>query len=862
MRQVRGVLAWRTAWKIAWRDLRASWGRFIFVVIAVALGVGSLTGIRSFSLVFRQTLLGQARTILAADLSARDVHPFTDAQLAAFDRLRAQGVEHTLVTETVSMASTATRPDPLLVSLKAVDPTQYPYYGTVQLASGRSLRSVLNANNAVVSEEFLLRMHAHVGDKLHLGNSDFQIADVIRSEPDRISSIFNMGPRVMIAQVALPATGLIRPGSRASERMLFRLLPATSGQPQPMNIDTLRHAVETILPEAQIADYREANPALAEGLRHATAMLTLVSLVTLVLSAIGVAMAMHAHLRQRLESIAIMKALGARSAQIIRIYVVQTLFLGMAGGLLGVLAGSAVARVLPLWLRHLVTIPIQGHLAAAPVVTGLLTGILTTLLFTLPPLLEIRNFRPLQVFRRPVEPQLRHGWRRFIPADRLQSVTGIAILLGLAAIAGALTESAMVGGWFTAGLAVAMLALFAAAQGMLALLRRILRGQRQRRMPMLHQGLVNLQRPGNQTAAVLAALGVGVMLLMTIYSVQHAIVRDLNGPGSVDAPNVYLVDISTEELPDLMKLTASQPAVHGGIETIPIVSARIAEVNGTPAEQLKIPHYPQRMLRSTALTWSDAPPVGEKVVAGKWWPKDEVNSAPQVAVNEDTAKLLRLKIGSKIAFAIEDRRIKATVTALYRTDGEHIYSRSRYILPPDLLAREPVTWYAGFQADPARVGDVERALFAAYPTVSVISVADVMSTIHKVVDQIALLIRFLAGSTMLAGAIILISSIAATRFQRVREIAILKSLGALRRQILAMLGIEFAVLGGIAGVVGVAFALMLSWVLLRQLQVSFHPGWAANVAAVAATALLASGTGWLASLRILQQKPLQILRDE
>lgn len=861
MMQFRGVLAWRTAWKIAWRDLHASWGKFAFVIVAVALGVGSLTGIRSFSLVFRQTLLGQARTILAADLSARDVHPFTDAQLAALDRLRTQGVEHTLVTETVSMASTRTRPDPLLVSLKAVDPAQYPYYGNVQLASGRLLHSVLTRSSAVVSPEFLFRMHAQVGDTLRLGDSNFQIADVVRSEPDRISSVFNMGPRVLIAQSALPATGLIRPGSRASERMLFRLLPATATQSRPMTIDPLRRAVEALLPEAQIADYREANPALAEGLRRATAILTLVSLVTLVLSAIGVAMAMQAHLRQRMESIAIMKALGARSAQIMRIYALQTFFLGAAGGLLGVFAGSAVARALPLWLRHLVTIPVEGRLAAAPVIVGLLTGILTTLLFTLPPLLGIRSFRPLQVLRRPVDLEPRSGWRKLLPEDRLQSAVSIFILLGLAVIAGSLTESVMVGGWFAGGLAAVLLALLGASRGILGLLRRAMHIQRLHGLPVLRQGLANLQRPGNQTAAVLSALGVGVMLLMTIYSVQRGIVHDLNDSGQADAPNVYLVDIGSEELPGLLKLTAAQPRVHGPIETIPIVSARIASVNDIPAEQLKIPHYPQRMLRSTGLTWADTVPAGQKLIVGHWWSDADSNAAPQVAVNVDTAKLLHLKSGSHISFAIGDRRINATVVALYRSDGEHIYSRSQFILPQALLAGEPVTWYGGFHVDPAGVGEVERALFAAYPTVSVINVADVMEIIRKVVSQIALLIRILSGFTLLAGGIILISSIAATRFERVREVAILKSLGALRRQILTMLGVEFLVLGGIAGTVGVAFALLLAWALLHQLQVSFHPGWE-NLAAIAASAFLAGATGCLATLRILRQKPLEVLREE
>ena len=859
MTQASGALAWSTAWKIAWRDLHASWAKFAFVILAVALGVGSLTGMRSFSVVFQRTLLEQARTIMAADLSALDLHPYTKAELARLDRLNAFGVRHTLVTGTVSMASTTANPEPLLVSLKAIDPAQYPYYGTVELASARALRNVLTDDTAVVSEEFLIRMHTRVGDTLHLGNRRFRIADVIRSEPDRISSSFNIGPRVMISQAALAATGLVLPGSRASERMLFRL-PPRNGQKRGIDIGQLRRQVESALPEAQVTDFREANPALVNGLNRATAMLTLVSLVTMVLSAIGVAMAMHAHLQQRLETIAVMKALGARSSQVMRIYLLQTLFLGIAGALLGIAAGSAVARVFPLLLERLISLPVEGRLALGPVLIGLLTGIFTTLLFTLPPLLEIRNFHPLRILRRNVEEEQRSGLSRIVPRDRVQIAAIAIILLGLGAIAGTLTQSAMVGGWFAGGLLAILVFLLLAASGMLAGVRWALQRGRARISPTARQGLANLYRPGNQSSAVLTALGVGVMLIVTVYFVQHAIVRDLNETDSSKTPNVFLVDISPQELSGVKNLLVAQPAVQGSVETIPVFSARVLSVNGVPTEQLHIQHYPKRMLRFTSLTWSDNVPAGDKIVAGRWWTKD--SAAAQLAVSDNTAERLHLKIGSPMVFQAAGQNIATTVAAIYRADGEHVYSRSQFVLPSRALAAQSVVWYGAFHADPARVADVERALFAAFPTVTVINVADVMEVIRKVVDQIATIIRFLAGFAMLAGGIILASSVTATRFQRVREVAILKSLGALRSQIVSMLSIEFVMLGGIAGAAGVLFALGLSAILLHRLDVGFHPGWAVCVAVVLATAILAAAIGWLASLRILKQKPLEVLREE
>lgn len=852
-----GALPWSTALKIAWRDLRSAWVKFLFVITAVALGVASLSGVRSFSVMVERTLLRQARTIMAADLSARTFRTYTPAELQQLNAL--PGVRHTLVTETVSMAETPTAHDPLLVSLKAVDPAQYPYYGAVQLASGRPLAAVLTPQTAVVSQEFLLRMHAALGTVMHLGNSDFRIAGVILSEPDRISSSFGIGPRVMIDQAAIPASGLVRIGSRASERLLFRL-PAGEAARGGLTIAALRKRVEAILPDAQITDYREANPALADGVHHAAAMLTLISLVTLVLSAIGVGMAMHAHLRQRMDSIAIMKALGARSGGILRIFLAQTVLLGVAGSVVGIVVSILVTSGFAAMLQRLVSLPLAANLAVSSALIGFAAGVLTTLLFTLPPLLEIRAFRPLGILRRRVEPAPDAAWRILPHRDPIQIATIAGILVGLAGIAMFLTQSPMVGGWFAAALALVLVVLGVAAAVTLTTLRGALRRYSLRIPPAIRQGLASLYRPGNQSAAVLSTLGVGVMMVASVYAMQHAIIQDLDGPETVNAPNVFLIDISPEELAGVTQLLKRQPGLTGTFETIPLVHARVEAINGVPARQLHIKHYPERRLRSATLTWAGPLPPGEKVISGHWWKGS--SPAAQLAVSDYTAKLLHVHVGSTMTFYAAGRTLPLRITAIYRSDGEHLYARSQFVVPPNLLTHASTIWYGGFHAANDKIPAIERALYAAYPSVTLINIADVERVIRKAVDQIATLLRFLAAFTILAGCIILASSITATRFERVREVAILKSLGALRRQIVAALSVEFALLGGIAGLSGVCFALGLSAILLHKMDVPFRPGWPVMLAAVVLTVVLAVGSGWVASLRLLSQRPLAVLRDE
>jgi putative ABC transport system permease protein len=397
------TLSYRSAAKIAVREMRSSKGKFFFVILSVAIGVAALTGVRGFSSSFRATLLNRARSIMAADLSARMFMQPTPEQQKGLDEIE-QGIEMTPVTELLSMASAAKTLDPLLVSLKAVDPELYPFYGEVELSPKASLRDTLKPDAVAVADDLLVRLKLNLGDQLKIGNQLFRIAAVVVNEPDRLSGNFAAGPRVLISREGLEASGLLAPGSHAGQRFLFKVPKPANGAPiSDKAVGDLKDRLEKLLPESQVIDYRETNPALTQGLDRATSLLSLMSLVALVLGAVGVAMAMRAHLQQRLDTIAIMKSLGARSGQIIKIYLLQTLMLGLLGGLLGVALGVGVQLAFPYFLSKFVNFETDLHIQLRTVLTGLGAGVLTTLLFTLPPLLDIRNVRPILILRRAVE---------------------------------------------------------------------------------------------------------------------------------------------------------------------------------------------------------------------------------------------------------------------------------------------------------------------------------------------------------------------------------------------------------------------------------------------------------------------------
>lgn len=862
-------LSYRSAAKIASREMRSSRGKFFFVILSVAIGVAALTGVRGFSASFRKTLLTRARSIMAADLAARTSTQATLEQIEGFNLIEYQGIQMTPVTELLSMASAAGTMDPLLVSIKAVDPTAYPFYGTVDLEPAVTLPTVLGANTVLVADDLLVRLNLHIGDRLKIGNKLFQIAAVVVNEPDRLSGSFAAGPRVLMSRQGLTESGLLAPGTRASQRYLFKVPAPTDGTPiSDAEVAGLKARLIKLLPEAQITDYRETNPALTAGLDQATSLLSLMSLVALVLGAVGVAMAMRAHLAQRLDTIAIMKSLGANSAQIIKIYLLQTLFLGVVGAFLGILLGIAVQLAFPYLLAQLINVRPDFRLDPHVIIMGFGAGILTTLLFTLPPLLDIRNVRPSLILRRAVDEvdePFAAGLFRRLKTNLIQIAAFVLILAGLSLIASRVSDSPEVGKWFSLGLVGVLLVLLLTSFIVLKALKFFLSRTRLHLPSALRHGLANLYRPGNPSAALLAALGMGVMQIMLVFLMQHAVVQRLHIASDPNLPNIFLIDIASDEIDGMRVLLRSSHAVTAPPELIPVVTSRITAIDGTPAADIKTKNFPHRMLQNISLTYADATPPGATVVAGNWWsPAQAADAAnhPLIAVGQNQANRLNLHLGSIITFTIQGKQFDATVAAFTKSDGQHAYSRADFIMPPAALAGQPAIWYGGVHADPARVGELQRELYKVFPTVTVINVAQALETIRSVVVQIIYVVQFLAAFSIFAGVVILASSIAGTRYRRIREVVVLKTLGAARSRIATIFSIEFAVLGLVAGFVGIVFADIVVHFLLRALTIPSTIQWGWNLLALALTAVLTVATGWIASHRILGQKPLEILREE
>ncbi len=840
-----------TASKIAVRELRASPAKFLFVVLAVAVGVAGLSGVKGFGYAFRGMLLHNAKQLIAADLQAQTWNDPSAEQLAVLQDIATKDGSMTRVTETISMAASRNEPVPQMVSIKGVDPAVYPYYGVLATNPPLPLKQLLHDDNdAVVTPELLMRLKLKTGDTFRLGGTEFRIVGTIVSEPDRLASGFGPGMRVIVNRAGLDRSGLIQFGSRAAQRFLFKLKPN-------VDLDSLKDQIHSAIPRVFISDYREGSPVVGKAIDSTTTFLSLISLIALIVGALGVAMAMYSHLQQRMDTIAVMKALGARAGQIMQIYLIQTLWLGVAGGLIGVAIGALVQKSFP-WLIHRVfallpDVPWDWSFS----LQGMALGILATLLFTVPPLLSIRNVRPNLVFRRNMADaglEQRKRWRERIPG----MAGGLLIFAGFGFIAVWLSGSWKMGAYFIGGLTASILLLALVAALLLFALRRLVRAWNKRLPPGFRHGFANLYRPGNQARSVLVALGIGVMFTLTTYLLERTVLHEVTAEGPGREGNLFLLDVRNSS--EVTRFIESQPGATGKVELVGYIVSKVVAKNNVPVGELRLPKERKDDFATIRITTAEAKPSSLELRNGNWW--NPSTREPQLAISEEVHREFHLNVGDQLRFQIAGRIFNVPLVAIFEQQ-QHGNVRFHFVFPRYALRGLPVVYYGAAHVDPAKIPAVEEAIFERFPTITVMNLADILKRIQEAVDQVALVVRFLAGFAIAAGVIILCSSIAGTRYRRIREVAILKALGGTKRRIASIFSVEFSILGGISGLVGGVLANIFTRIVAdRFLDAAFRFDWLSLLVVMIGTALLANAAGWLASGRILDQRPLEVLRGE
>jgi putative ABC transport system permease protein len=836
----------RLAWRLARRELRGGLRGFGILLACLCLGVAVIAGVGSLAASIDAGLNGDARALLGGDIefslaqrpASRDEIDFLAAQgtLARATRMRAMAVAE----------SGATRS---LIELKAVD-AAYPLYGSITLAPAQPIASALakrdGAWGAAVAPALLDRLGLKLGDAIRIGTGRFVLRATLAHEPDSVSGIYELGPRVMVSQDALAATGLLAPGTLVAYAYRLRLSPGSDAQ-------AVIAAAKDRFPEAgwRIRSFADAAPNLQELLNRVTVFLTLVGLTTLLVGGVGIANAVESYLAIKLDTIATLKCLGASRRLVFIVYLLQILTFGLAGIVAGLAIGVLVPfATIPL-LPSMLPVEAQLGLYPAPLLLAAGYGILATLCFAAWPIGAACETRAASLFRNAAAPE---------PARPalLPAMITVGAALGLLALALLTAPDRSVASWFILGAAGALVVFRLTAQGMMRLA--ALAGRPRR--PSLRLALANLHRPGAATVGIVASLGLGLAVLVAVTLVHGDLASELSESLPQRAPSFFFIDIQSDQIAGFDKLLASLQGV-GDVRQVPSLRGRISALNGVPVEKAFVgPDTRWATSSERGLTYAASLPAGSRLVAGQWWPPD-YRGPPLVSFAADLARGMRLKVGDSITINVLGRDVTATIANLREIDWTSLNINFAIVLSPGTLDGAPQSFIATARASPGNEAALEAAVTDAFPNVSAIDVRDALGTLGDIVGAIAAAVRITAAVTLAAGALVLAGAIAATHRRRVYESVVLKVLGATRRQIAGSFLIEYGLIGGAAALIACVIGTVAAYFLLTRVM---HAPWAFLAGDVAATGLgaivLTLAAGLAGTWRALGAKAAPFLRNE
>src|SRR5437660_178821 len=831
--------------RMAWRETRAAWRHFAYFFVCIALGVAALVGVDLFAANLERAIQREARSLMAADVELRTTRPLTSEADGVLMKLDGRGIARMQVSELVAMAAVPSGTQ--LVELKAVEPG-YPFYGKLRADPEDALATLFTGTHALAEETLLIRLDLKVGDTLKIGHAEFRITGVLKKEPDRAAGAFSFGPRVLISRQGLETTGLVQPGTRVTHRHLLKL-------PDGLSSKAVQAELAATFPDktVRVSTYQDAQPMLRRFLRQLTMYQGLVGLIALMVGGIGVASSVRAFMKEKLETIAVLKAIGAGSSAILRVYLTQTFLLGALGCLAGAVLGAAFQIALPPWLRAWLPIELEFRLALLPFVRGVGMGLLTTILFALWPLLEVRHVRPNLILRREVTDEPMGS-----PGRMAWAISGL-LALALAGMAFWQAGSWRAAGLFIGALAAALALLNATAWLVVRLARRV---PRWRSLPW-RQGLANLYRPGSQAQTVLVSVGVGVMVILAIHLVERNILWEIGENVPADAPTFFFIDIQPDQHDAFARLLVERG--HTDARLTPLVRSRLSALNGQPVrrESFEDREHGWYFTREYVLTFLHEIPRGNAITKGEWWEGGGSSGLPRVSVEEEAASRLGLDLGLTVEFDIQGAKVSGRIASIRKVEWGNMSTNFYFIFEPGALEGAPMTYVATTRVIQREEVSLQRATVAAFPNVSAINIRAVLDSVAQVVDRISLVIRFMAALSILAGAVVLAGALAATRFRRIYEAMIFKAVGGTRRILAATFAVEYALLGAAAGLIGAGLATGLAWGAgqwILDVKWLFQP--VALITGIGATIAGTVLVGFLSTYRILGQKPLPVLRRE
>ena len=832
-----------------YRQITSSLKQTTVFVACVVLSLVTLVSLGGFGESVNTSLLRDARKLLAADIVVESGFPFDETLEAELARLQADpGITVARTYTFITIVRAPEGENSLLSELKAVEPG-YPFYGEVGLASEIPFREALLPGKVIVGQNLLDRMGMQIGDPLVIGEATLTIADVVTYEPDRPVDFFRFGPRIFLSAADLEGTGLIKLGSRVNYDALLKLSDDT-------DLDSVTTSLQSAADPTQVEvnTYLTNQSGVELFFENFLTFLSLIGIFTLLLAGIGIQSSLGAFIREREETVAILRTVGANGGFIMRQFLGVASVLGIAGTVIGLVLGYVLQWVFPVIFGPFLPPQVEFTLSARAILEGMLMGFFVVSVFTFLPIYQLQGMKPRFIFRK--EPSNTQARGIFIIAQG-------AVLLFLSAITFRYLDNLERTAYFAIGIVSLVLIVTLLARLVLAFIKRL-----EIKELAVRQAVRGLFRPRNATVGIIVTLAASLTVLSTIFLIERNLDASLVQAYPDDAPNLFVLDIQPEQRSGIEEILG-QPA-----QFIPLVQARVTAINDSPISQPENgfdgpgpgggpPDQPAPLGAQIAISYRDELAEGERLVSGDSMFTDGAAPA-QVSISETYLEVYPFELGDRVMFEIQGVQLEAEVTSIRGSvETETGFTPNfTFILRENDLLNAPQTIVTAVSLAEGEIAGFQNRVVQAYPNIIVIDIGAAINELAAVVADITTVVRFFSVFSIVAGVLIIISSVLATRFSRIQESVYFKVLGAKRSFVLRVFALENVFLGALSAVLALFLSQVASWLLVTQVfNLSYGAYWSASVILMLFTIVLVTSVGLLASVSILKKKPISLLRE-
>lgn len=830
---------------MARRDSRRSRGKLSLFLSSVAAGIAALVAVNSFNRNLKQDIEERAKELLGADLVVSGSRPLPDSLASLLTSVPSRRARECSFASMVYFPkSKGTR----LVQVRALE-GDFPFYGQIETHPEGVAQTFQQQAAALIDQTLMLQFGVSVGDSVAVGMLRFPVAGCLLQVPGQSGIVGTVAAPVYIPFALLDSTGLVQKGSRLTYRYYFRFEENTDVN---LLLKKWSSAIDKNGFTAETVEIRKRN--LGRVFDNLNRFLNLTAFAALLLGCVGVAGAVHVYVTEKIPSVAVLRCMGAAGYQAFFIYLLQIFLTGFVGALAGTLVGALLQYLLPSVFKNFLPVEVSTRLQPDILFSGLAAGVLIALLFALPPLLRVRNISPLRSLRSAYE------------EDRNRRDWAVTAVYGLIALFVAGFARWQLNSWtetirFLTGLALAVALLAAVA----LLLMQTLRKAAAFSLPYVwRQGLANLYRPNNQTLLLILSVGLGTALIATLFFVQDLLLSQIQFAGRNNQPNMVLFDIQSSRREEVNRLVRQFNLPL--LQQVPIVTVRIAAINGKSVQAIKSDTSSKiaawALDREYRVTYRDSLIDSERDAGGQW--RGKAGDTVFISLDKSYAERMGVGLGDRITFDVQGKRIETIIGHFRKVDFSRMQTNFVVLFPRGVLENAPQFHVLVTRVPNEQVSArFQQAVVQKFPTVSVVDLGLILKTADEILDQAAFAIRFMAMFSILTGLLILASSLIISRYQRMKESVLLRTLGAVRRQILQINAVEYLAVGLVAALSGVLLALAAAWVLSYfSFEIVFIPDLLSPAATVASITLLTLTIGLWNSRAVINRPPLEVLRTE